>query len=85
MKVDYKVMYENCMKIINQQKKEIEVLNGKLEAINSINNSKKCSMCKKVLPLTKFGKHSTRGYQGYCKLCHSVYNREFRNKNKKVK
>lgn len=44
-------------------------LNGYIDKIN--NNSKLCSCCKNILPLSKFNKSGTRknGYQLWCKDC----------------
>jgi Rha family phage regulatory protein len=42
--------------------------------------TKVCARCKQELPVSEFGRHSTRGYQAYCKACSSADGAERRKK-----
>ena len=77
MKVNYETMFNNAMKMIKQQKEEIELLKREIDILKGGTEYRYCSKCKTIKHKSKFGSH-----QYYCKICKSEYNREYRLKRK---
>jgi len=44
--------------------------------------TKRCSKCKQIKPISKFNKHKKRGFQYYCKQCSLRNNKEWIQRNK---
>ena len=54
------------------------------EQKNLINDTKKCSKCNRILPISEFSKNKTTkdGLQNWCKECKNKYNQTYEQTNK---